>query len=234
MKPKTSGLKENEQIMKQIDYDKVIDLTEQNNVLPSETTKVLDEKIDTVLIPQKSLKKRVKALARQICDDYRNYDNLYVIVVLKGAFVFASDLVREMYRYSGFGIQLDFIKTSTYGKQIKGTGEFQRGVIFELEPKEVERKDILIVEDLIDQCLTLNEIVKYFHKRNAASVRICILLEKKIIDPSHKVARLKKELRCDYIGFRVPDIWVAGYGIDAGEDFRQLPFLVAVKEDYYR
>lgn len=234
MKAKTSWLKENEQIMKQIDYDKVIDLAVQNNILLSETEKVLDERIDTLLIPPKSLEKRVKALARQICNDYRNYDNLLVIVVLKGAFIFASDLIREMYHYSGFGIQLDFLKTSTYGKQIKETGEPKREVIFELEPKEVEKKDILIVEDLIDQCVTITEIVNYLNKRNAASVRICILLEKKILDPFNKVARLKKELRCDYVGFRVPDVWVAGYGIDAGEDLRQLPFVVTVKEDYYR
>ena len=220
--------------MKQIDYDKLIDLTEQNNVLTPETTEVLDERIDSVLIPPKIIGKRVKALARQICDDYRNYDNLQVIVVLKGAFVFASDLIREMYNYREFGIQLDFLRTSTYGKKIKGTSEFQRKVIFELEPKEVEKKDVLIVEDLIDQCFTLTEIVRYFKKRNAASVRICILLEKKILDPSHEIAGLKKELRCDYIGFRAPDVWVAGYGIDAGEDLRQLPFVVSVKEDYYR
>ncbi len=220
--------------MKQMDYNKVIDLTEQNTLLPSETLEVADERINTILIPQKSLEKRVKALARQICDDYRNHDNLQVIVVLKGAFVFASDLLREMYHYRRSGIQLDFLKTSTYGKQIKGAGEFQREVIFELEPKEVGKKDILIVEDLVDQCFTITEIARYFKKRNAASVRICILLEKKILDPSHKVARLKKALKCDYIGFRVPDVWVAGYGIDAGEDLRQLPFVVAVKEDYYR
>lgn len=234
MKAYTSGLKENEQIMKQIDYDKTIDLTEQNSVLQPDITKIVDEKINSILIPPKSLGKRVKALARQICDDYRNCNNLCIIVVLKGSFVFASDLIREMYSYRKSGIQLDFLRTSTYGKQIKGTGEFQRKVVFELEPKDVEKKDILIVEDLVDQCFTITEIVRYFKKRNAASVRICILLEKNILDPSHKVARLKKELRCDYIGFRVPDVWVAGYGIDAGEDLRQLPFVVAVKEDYYR
>ena len=220
--------------MEQIDYNKVIDLTEDNSLLLYETLETLDEKINGILIPEKSLKKRVKSLARQICNDYKNYDNLQIIAVLKGAFVFVSDLVREMYHYKRSGIQLDFLKTSTYGKQIKSAGEFQREVIFELEPNEVEKKDILIVEDLVDQCFTITEIVKYLKKRNAASVRICILLEKKILDPSHKVAKLKKELRCDYIGFRVPDVWIAGYGIDAGEDFRQLPFVVAVKEDYYR
>ena len=220
--------------MKQIDYDKVIDLTEKNIVLPPEPQKVTNEKINTILIPQKSIEKRVKSLAKQICHDYRNYDNLLVIAVLKGAFVFASDLLREMYRYRSFGLQLDFLKTSTYGRQIKDAGEFEREVVFDLEPKDIEKKDILIVEDLVDQCFTITEIVKYLKKRKAASVKICILLEKKISDPSHKVAGLKKEFRCDYIGFIVPNVWVAGYGLDAGEDLRQLPFVAAVKEDLYK
>lgn len=220
--------------METLDYSKSINLTGAHQVFDPKGLVIENEKIDTILIPEHGLEKRVKFLAREICNDYKDCKDLLVIAILKGAFVFAADLIREMYRYSGMDIKIDFIKTSTYGRKIKKTGEIQKEVTFELALGNVENKNVLIVEDIVDQCFTMTEIINYLNGKNAASVKICILLSKRLQTCSDQVARLKRGLICDYVGFEVPDVWVAGYGIDAGEDFRQLPFVVTVKEAFYK
>ncbi len=214
-----------------IDYNEIIEVPEQG--LDPFGKAMETGKIDRILVPREHIAKRIKALARQISDDYKNYHEITIVSVLKGAFVFASDLAREIYDSKGPDLKFEFMKTSTYGEEIKGENEIERNVRIELEPKDIQGKDILIVEDLVDQCFTLCRIKEYLSK-NAKSLKLCVLLEKRLVDQSPQVEELKKNLDCDYIGFRVPDRWVAGYGIDSSEDFRQLPFIIAVNENYYR
>jgi len=210
-----------------MDYNKIIDISEQDPLLLSKTEEINDEKIDEILISQEYIEKRVKALARKICDDYRNCKEITILVVLKGAFVFASDLAREIYCLRGPGIFFEFIKTSTYGRRIKSIGETERKVKIELEPNDIADKSILIVEDIIDQAFTLSEIRKYLiNERHVDSIKICVLLDKQLSESSG----LRRSFKCDYTGFIVPDRWIAGYGLDAGENFRQLPFIVTVNE----
>ncbi len=194
-------------------------------------------KIDRILIPESYIQERVKALAREICRDYEKAEEIYLVTILKGAFVFASDLGRGIYKVSGFRgpeIKFDFIKAVTYGGEIKQTQESQRKVRIELQPLDLEGKDVLLVEDIVDQGFTLWEIKKnLLEKENLNSLRICALFNKVLKDPSEEVRELKNNLVLDYLGFEIPDRWIAGYGIDAGGDFRHLPFIVAVKENYY-
>jgi len=194
-------------------------------------------KIDKILIPERHIKERIKALARKISKDYERAKEINLVIILKGAFVFASDLGREIYNVSGLKgpeVKFDFIKAVTYGKEIKQTQESQRKVRIELKPLDLRGKDVLLIEDIVDQGFTLWEIKNnLLEKEKLSSLRVCVLLNKVLKDPSAEVRELKENLTIDYLGFEVPDRWIAGYGIDAGGDFRHLPFIVAVKENYY-
>jgi hypoxanthine phosphoribosyltransferase len=196
-----------------------------------------ERKIDKILIPEQYIKARVKALARKISKDYEMVKEINLVTILKGAFVFASDLGREIYNVSGLKgpeIKFDFIKAVTYGKEIKQTQESQRKVRIELKSQGLRGKDVLLIEDIVDQGFTLWEIKKnLLEKEKLNSLRVCALLNKVLKNPSAEVRELKENLTIDYLGFEIPDRWIAGYGIDAGGDFRHLPFIVAVKENYY-
>ncbi len=190
--------------------------------------------IEKILISEKLIAKRIKSLASQISLDYKNNHELTVLVVLKGAFVFASDLIREIHSAGHLNVKLEFIAVTTYGNQIKKSGEDKRGVKILLEPENISGKDLLIVEDIIDQGFTLSAIREYLLKsKKAKSVSTCVLLEKDLINPSKEVSELRKNYNCDYIGFKIADQWVAGYGTDAAGDLRHLPFIVVVNEKYY-
>ena len=196
-----------------------------------------ERKIDKILIPERYIKERIKALVRKISKDYEMTKEINLVIILNGAFVFASDLGREIYNVSGLKgpeIKFDFVKAVTYGKEIKQTQESQRKVRIELKPLDLKGRDVLLIEDIVDQGFTLWEIKKnLLEKEKLNSLRVCALLNKILKDPSTEVRELKENLTIDYLGFEIPDRWIAGYGIDAGGDFRHLPFIVAVKENYY-
>ena len=196
-----------------------------------------ERKIDKILIPERYIKERIKALARKISKDYEMSKEIILVTILKGAFVFASDLGREIYNVSGLKgpeIKFDFIKAVTYGKEIKQNQESQRKVRIEFKPLDLRGKDVLLIEDIVDQGFTLWEIKNnLLEKENPNSLKICALFNKVLKEPSEEVREIKEKLALDYLGFEIPDRWIAGYGIDAGGDFRHLPFVVAVKENYY-
>ncbi len=229
---------------RKIDYENIIKIPEEGISLTKGDISALPDipspqrnKIDTVLIPETCLRKRIHALARSICEDYTNTKELNLVIVLKGAFVFASDLGREIYNIFGLKgpeIKVDFIKAVTYGEEIKRTEETKRTVKIELRPKTLEGKDVLLIEDIVDQGFTLYEIKQeLLEKENLKSLRICALLNKILKNPSTEVQEIKNRLDIEYVGFEIPDRWIAGYGIDAGDDFRHLPFIITVKESYY-
>ncbi len=229
---------------KEIDYGNVIKVPEEGIAAKENDTDAMSgissnkkNRIDRILIPETHLKKRIKALAREICRDYKNKEELILVIILKGAFVFASDLGREIFKICGLQgpeIRYGFIKAVTYGKEIKHTEETTRKVTIELKPQNLERKDVLLIEDIVDQGFTLFEIKrKLLEEQNPKSLKICALLNKILKNPTKEVSEIKSKLILDYLGFEIPDRWIAGYGIDAGEDFRHLPFIISVKEDYY-
>lgn len=193
----------------------------------------LADRVDCLLIPEEVLQERVSGLAQQIHAACKESSELILLVVLKGAFVFAADLGREISRLGGLEFRYDFIRTSTYGNTIKQPDEKVREVSMARLPADLAGKDVLLVEDLIDQGFTLTALKQRVLAAGVRSVRICALLSKRLEQPSPAVARNRSELTLDFVGFDVPDRWVAGYGTDASEDFRMLPYTVTVREQLY-
>jgi hypoxanthine phosphoribosyltransferase len=228
----------------EIDYKNVVKVPEEgitgtkNDIEDlSDISSDKKNRIDRVLIPETCLKRRIQALAQEISRNYKNAEELSLVIILKGAFVFASDLGREIYKICGSQgpeIRYSFIKAVTYGEEIKNSEETARKVKIELKPQNLEGKDVLLIEDIVDQGFTLFEIRQRLdEEENLNSLKICALLNKILRNPTKEVREIKNKLTLDYLGFEIPDRWVAGYGIDAGEDFRHLPFIISVKEDYY-
>jgi len=210
----------------------------ENGLVPPEGMKEvipadIRSRVDRVLIPEGFIRQRVAALASHICVDYADADELSFVVVLKGAFVFAADLGREIHKHGGPEVRYHFLKSRTYGREVKRSGETEREVEIELAPSGIKAENVLLIEDIVDQGFTLSKIVRSMKQQGVGSIRVCALLRKALEKPSEEVRELRDGLTLHYLGFEVPDRWIAGYGIDAGEDFRNLPFIVAVRENHY-
>lgn len=160
-----------------------------------------------IIITRREISRRVKELGAAITSDYR-HKNLLVVGILNGAFIFMADLVREIKA----DIEVDFVRVASYGMETTaGTFHFVKDL--ELDAKG---KDILIVEDIVDTGRTLRQISRSFENRGAKTVRYCTLIDK-------KERREIDDIRVDYIGFEVESGFLAGYGLDCRERFRQLP-----------
>ena len=170
--------------------------------------------ISNILISQEEIETKVIELAKKIEMDYKNQEVL-IVGVLKGAFVFVSDLVRNI----NLDLSLDFIAVSSYGMSTESSGVVKINKDIEMD---LTGKNVIIVEDIIDTGLTLKYIKKYLSGKNAKSVRICTLLDK----PS----RRKCNVDVDYVGFEIEDLFIVGYGIDCKEKYRNLPYIAYVQE----
>ncbi|NLU49589.1 MAG: hypoxanthine phosphoribosyltransferase [Syntrophomonadaceae bacterium] len=157
-----------------------------------------------VLISEKEIQAKVGELAETITRDYAGQD-LLVVGILKGAFIFMADLVRHI----RLPVTVDFMDMSSYGSSTRSSGEVR--ILKDLE-KPIEGKHVLIVEDIVDTGLTLNYIAELLRNRSPKSVRICALLDK----PS----RRKVDIVPDYCGFTIPDHFVVGYGLDYNDQYR--------------
>lgn len=162
----------------------------------------------SVFLSAGRIKKKVKSLAKKISRDYAGKEVL-VVSVLKGSVIFFSDLIRSLKINCG----VDFISVSSY-KGTESSGEIRFIADLKESPKG---KNILLVEDIIDSGCTLDYLKKNLLARKAASVRVCVLLDK-------KTAR-KTGIKVDYRGFNIPDKFVVGYGLDYNEQFRGLPYI---------
>lgn len=170
--------------------------------------------VSNTLISQKEIEAKVIELAKKIEKDYENQE-LLVVGVLKGAFVFVSDLVRNI----NLDLSIDFMAVSSYGMSTQSRGVVKINKDIEMD---ITGKNVIIVEDIIDTGLTLKYIKEYLSGKNAKSVRICTLLDK----PS----RRKCDVEVDYIGFEIEDLFIVGYGIDCKEKYRNLPYIAYVQE----
>jgi hypoxanthine phosphoribosyltransferase len=160
-----------------------------------------------ILISKNRLKKRVRELAGKISRDYRG-KKLVLIGVLKGSFIFLSDLVREL----ELPVEIDFIQVSSYGASRVTSGVIKIKKDIDLP---IVGKHILIVEDIVDFGYTLDYLLKFLAGKKAKSVKICALLDK----PSRRRVRVP----IAYRGFTGPDEFVVGYGLDYNEELRNLP-----------
>jgi hypoxanthine phosphoribosyltransferase len=160
-----------------------------------------------ILFPKETINKRVGELAGQISRDYDGRE-LFLVGILKGAFIFMADLIREI----SVPCQVDFVRLASYGSGSQSSGKVT--ITKDLETP-IEGRDVLIVEDIIDSGLTLSYLVKVLRERRPASLRVCAFLDKK--------ERRRIPFEADYVGFAIPDGFVVGYGLDFNENFRFLP-----------
>lgn len=181
----------------------------------------MDAKIDDVervLVESEKIEHRVQEIAEQINQDYRGVDELILIGILKGAFIFLADLSR----YLTVPHIVDFMALSSYGKTAESTGEVR--IIMDLR-EPIEYKDIVIVEDIVDTGNTLRYLQRIFKGRKPASIRTCVL--------SKKVGK-GQDVKVDYLGFEIPDVWVVGYGLDFADHYRTLPYIAELKKEIYQ
>jgi hypoxanthine phosphoribosyltransferase len=162
-----------------------------------------------VLLDAQSIATRVRAMGEQITSDYAGRP-LHLVAVLKGAVTFLADLMRSI----DLPLSLDFIGISSYGGKTKSSGEVRITKDLDLS---LLNKDVLIVEDIIDTGLTLNYLANIFRSREINSLEIAALLDK---PERHEIA-----IDARYVGFKIPDRFVVGYGLDVAECYRNLPFI---------
>jgi hypoxanthine phosphoribosyltransferase len=188
----------------------------------------LRERIERILIPEETLRARVRELAREIVSDLAGARRLDLLAVLEGARTFAGELAREIEARGGPGVEISHIRARAYGEEIKREGESRRPVRILSEPPELRGRQVLLVDDIVDQGFTLETLQGLVLEGSPASLRSCVLLVKRLERPSPAVRRLRARLRVDYAGFEVPDRWVAGHGLDLAGELRDLPHVVAV------
>lgn len=177
-----------------------------------------NEMIKETLIDSKTIAKRLKELGKQITEDYKGKD-LLVIGVLKGAWVYLADLLREV----DVNAEVDFMSVSSYGSGTTTSGSIT--IVKDLSVS-VEGRHVLIVEDIVDSGLTLSHLKDLLYSRNAKSVEVSTLLSK----PS----RRRVDVEVKYIGFEIPDKFVIGYGLDFDERYRTLRDVCVLKEEAYQ
>ncbi|QAA30745.1 hypoxanthine phosphoribosyltransferase [Clostridium manihotivorum] len=177
----------------------------------------MKEDIKEVLFSEEVIVDKVKQMGETLSRNYKGKD-LLVVGVLKGSVIFASELLKHI----DIPCELDFIAVSSYGNSTQTSGVVR--ILKDLD-NDVEGKDVIIVEDIVDTGLTLSYLLKYFEDRNANSIEIVTLL--------NKPARRKTNIDVKYYGFEVPDEFIVGYGIDYAEKYRNLPFIASLKEEVY-
>jgi hypoxanthine phosphoribosyltransferase len=167
------------------------------------------------LISRAEIARRVTELAEMISRDYAGRD-LVMVGVLKGAFIFLADLVRAL----PFPVEVDFVRLCSYGAGTTSSGEVHITKDVELPLKD---RDVLIVEDIIDVGLTLDFLRKHLLSHHPRSLKICCFIDKK--------ERREIEVPLDYVGFTVEKGFLVGYGLDCGEQSRNLPEIFVLEKD---
>lgn len=225
------------------DYSAPVFVTE-DGVIDSDETRIAlksimrtidrDRRIEDLLISPESIQKRIEGLAREIDETFPT-GTIEMLPILNGCFLFAPDLARTLYRVSGREMMFHMAKLSTYGDEIKGDGEVLRQVKAHLDPGDLQGKDILVIEDIVDQGFTLQFLLQMLEvEKKVNSIHICSLLVKDLEAPADEVASLRESIPVDYTGFHIPDLWVAGYGIDACGELRHLPYIITVNKTQFR
>ncbi len=165
------------------------------------------------VLSEKEIKVKVIEVAKKITKDYKDKE-LVVIGVLKGSFIFLSDLVRNISQ----PLQIDFVSVSSYGNSDKSNGNV---LLLKEISIDVKNRDLLIVEDIVDTGLTLNFLVEYFQKFKPRSIKICTFI--------NKIERRLVDIHVDYICHSVYEGFFVGYGLDYAEKYRNLPQIYHLK-----
>jgi hypoxanthine phosphoribosyltransferase len=171
--------------------------------------------LERIIISSEDIQTRVKALADQISTDFSSVKRLYMVGILKGAFIFLADLTRHL----SVPNCVDFMAITSYGKS---TSSGAVRILMDLR-EPIEGEHVLIVEDILDTGNTLNYLYRTLQDRNPASLHTCILTYK-------KRPGVIPEIPLDYVGFEIPDVWVVGYGLDFADKHRTLPYIAEIKK----
>jgi hypoxanthine phosphoribosyltransferase len=166
------------------------------------------------IVTQEQMRSRIRELGRQISADYTGKD-LVLVGVLKGAYAFFADLARAI----RIPVRVDFIIVTSYGSQSKTSGKVK--LVTELT-EDIKDKDVLLIEDIVDSGLTVQYLTKALAKRKPKSIKVCTLLSK----PERRVVNVPLQ----YIGFRIPNQYVVGYGLDYQQQYRNLPYLAVLDQ----
>lgn len=177
----------------------------------------MDEHIAEVLYSEEDLKQIVRRMGAEISRDFAG-KNLFLVCVLKGSFVFMSDLARAI----DIPCTIDFLSVSSYGSGTSSSGEVQ--LIKDLTCP-LGDKDLLVVEDILDSGVTLSFLLEMLSARHPRSIRLCTLLD--------KPARRKVDIKANYVGAEVEDKFIVGYGLDYAEKYRNLPYIGVLKPEIY-
>ena len=166
------------------------------------------------IVTQEQMRSRIRELGKQISADYVCKD-LVLVGVLKGAYAFFADLARAI----RIPVRIDFIIVTSYGTQVKTSGKVK--LMTELTEK-IRDRDVLLVEDIVDSGLTVQYLTKALAKQKPRSIKVCTLLSK----PERRVV----DVQLQYIGFKIPNQYVVGYGLDYRQKYRNLPYLAVLDQ----
>lgn len=169
-----------------------------------------------VLVTTEQIQDRVKQLAEQISKDYAGVDEIYLIGILKGAFIFLADLSRQL----TIPHVVDFMAVSSYGKSTN-TGAVR--LIMDLR-EPIDGQHAIIIEDIADSGKTLKYLYQVLRWHNPASLKTCVLLRK---------CKENLDVPINYLGFDIPNAWVVGYGLDYADHYRTLPYIAELKPEIY-
>jgi hypoxanthine phosphoribosyltransferase len=165
------------------------------------------------MIPEEDVTKRIEEMGRQISEDYAG-KQVHLICILKGGVFFACELAKQI----TVPVSIDFMSVGSYGDGTSSSGIVK--IAKDLD-ETLEGKEVLVVEDIIDSGRTLSYLLEVLRKREPKSMRLCTLLDK----PSRRV----REVKVDYIGYKIPDEFVVGYGLDYKQKYRNLPYIGVVE-----
>lgn len=171
-----------------------------------------------ILISEDEIRRRITSLAGEIEQSYPDGEEIHLVAILKGGFMFMADLVRAMSER----VTMDFMAVSSYGKGTTSSGQVR--VLKDLD-SNLEGRRIILVEDIVDTGLTLRYLIENLQNRGPRSVRICALLRK------NKAKQSAPPI--DYVGFEIPDQFVVGYGLDYAEQYRNLPYVGVLRSQIY-
>lgn len=178
---------------------------------------MMNDDMGKIMFTEEQIQKRIKELGQEITRDYAGKD-IFAVGILKGAVVFYTDLVRAI----DLPVQFDFMIASSYGSGTESSGTVK--ILKDLD-YDIENRNLLVIEDIIDTGTTMDYMMGYFRSKNPASIKLCSLLSK----PS----RRKAKVNIDYCGWEIPDEFVVGYGLDFDEKYRNLPYIGVLKKEVY-
>jgi hypoxanthine phosphoribosyltransferase len=191
--------------------------------VPAQSAELYPGDIKSVLLSEDQIRTRTEELAQQVAETYRDLigadgEDLLLVTVLKGAVMFVTDLARSI----PLPTQLEFMAVSSYGSSTSSSGVVR--ILKDLD-RDINDRDVLIVEDIVDSGLTLSWLLRNLAQRRPRSLRVCTLLR--------KPDAVRADVDISYVGFDIPNEFVVGYGLDYAERYRDLPFIGTLEPRVY-